>query len=168
MAEEQRTATVTSLATSRFDWERVLRELSLVIPANIWLVDLSGSAAPGVTLEGASEITARQSVAGPALSLKGCAPSQEAVAEFVTALEDIDGVTRVAIASSERLSGSPTQGGGNEDDCRVAEFIYLFEIVAAFDEVPVPPTAQAAPGVPAPTAPGADTTLAQTPVGGGS
>ena len=29
---EQRVATVTSLADSRFDWERVMRELALVLP----------------------------------------------------------------------------------------------------------------------------------------
>ena len=29
---EQRVATVTSLADSRFDWERVMRELALILP----------------------------------------------------------------------------------------------------------------------------------------
>ena len=32
-------ATVTSLADSRFDWERVMRELSLVLPADVWLTE---------------------------------------------------------------------------------------------------------------------------------
>src|SRR4029453_14930011 len=41
-----RNATVTSLAQSRFDWERVLRELALVLPDDIWLVSASGTASP--------------------------------------------------------------------------------------------------------------------------
>ena len=41
---EQRVATVTSLANSRFDWERVMRELSLILPDDVWLVSLDASA----------------------------------------------------------------------------------------------------------------------------
>src|SRR6476469_3201580 len=40
----QRTSTIASLADSRFDWERVVRELSLVLPSNVWLTELSASA----------------------------------------------------------------------------------------------------------------------------
>ena len=57
---------------------------------------------------------------GPALELSGCATGQDAVAGFVTALKDIDGVTRVGVESSELASekegaGSGASGGG---DCR--------------------------------------------------
>ena len=38
---------------------------------------------------------------GPALEVNGCATGQDAVAGFVTALKDIDGVTRVGVESSE-------------------------------------------------------------------
>ena len=40
------------------------------------------------------------------------------------------------------------------DDCRTRDFINQFEIVVAFDEVPVPETATVAPGVPAAPATG--------------
>ena len=43
---EQRVATVSSLADSRFDWERVMRELSLVLPGDVWLVSLTATASP--------------------------------------------------------------------------------------------------------------------------
>src|SRR5215204_577788 len=49
---EQRVTTVASLADSRFDWERVMRELSLILPKDTWLVNLTASAAAGVTVEG--------------------------------------------------------------------------------------------------------------------
>src|SRR5690242_11410226 len=35
--QQARQETVASLASSRFDWERVLRELAIVIPDNVWL-----------------------------------------------------------------------------------------------------------------------------------
>jgi Tfp pilus assembly protein PilN len=153
---EARAQTVTSLAQSRFDWERVLRELALVIPDNVWLVQLSGAASPDVQVEDAAEVSAGTNIAGPALSMVGCATSHEAVASFLQALKDIDGVTRVGIGKSERASdesASPTaeDSGANGEDCRTRDFITRFDVVAAFDEVVVPPVEAGAPAAPAPT-----------------
>ncbi len=146
---EQRVATVSDLADSRFDWERVMRELALVLPSDVWLVGLTGTAAPGIALEGGSTgdtSEMRAAVPGPALELSGCADGQEAVAGFVTALEDIDGVTRVGVQSSELPEkGSGDAGGGDSsdsgDECRTHEFIAKFAIVVAFDAAPVPASA---------------------------
>src|SRR6476659_9596849 len=52
---EQRVATVASLADSRFDWERVMRELSLVLPSNVWLVGMTASASATSKVEGTGE-----------------------------------------------------------------------------------------------------------------
>jgi Tfp pilus assembly protein PilN len=155
---EQRVATVTSLADSRFDWERVMRELSLILPKNVWLVSLNATASPeagvaGSGGSGGSGSDLRGSVPGPALEISGCASGQEAVAGFITALKDIDGVTRVGVQSSE-LS-EQTSGGSVGEDCRTRDFIAKFEIVVAFDAAPVPATASA---TEAPTAPPAETT----------
>ena len=100
--QEARTATVSSLAQSRFDWERVLSELALVIPDDVWLVKLTGTVSPAVQVEGGADVRSATASPGPPLEIVGCAPSQDAVAGFVAALEDIDGVTRVGVASSER------------------------------------------------------------------
>ncbi len=91
--------------------------------------------------------TLRGQIAGPALELSGCAAGQTSVAGFVTALEDIDGVTRVGVQSSEladkksgagvSASGEVGSGGGGED-CRTRDFIAKFEIVVGFDAAPVP------------------------------
>jgi Tfp pilus assembly protein PilN len=142
---EQRIATVRSLADSRFDWERVMRELALVLPSDVWLTSLSASATPGTSIggsegggEGASGL--RGAIAGPALELSGCATGQEAVAGFVTALKDIDGVTRVGLGFSELASksGEAGSGGGGSGDCRTRGFIAQFSLVVAFDAAPVP------------------------------
>jgi Tfp pilus assembly protein PilN len=141
---EQRISTVRSLADSRFDWERVMRELSLVLPSNVWLTSLSASATPSTSLGGEGGGSAsglRGAAPGPALELSGCASGQEVVAEFVTALEDIDGVTRVGLGSSELASkgGEAGSGGGGGGDCRTRQFIAQFDLVIAFDAAPVPP-----------------------------
>jgi Tfp pilus assembly protein PilN len=140
---EQRIATVRTLADSRFDWERVMRELSLVLPSNVWLTSLSASATSSTAVGGeggGAGSGLRGAVPGPALELSGCASGQEAVAEFVTALEDIDGVTRVGLSSSELASkkGEAGSGGGGSGDCRTREFIAQFDLVIGFDAAPVP------------------------------
>jgi Tfp pilus assembly protein PilN len=145
----QRVATVTSLADSRFDWERVMRELALVLPTNVWLVSLNASASPsaGGGAESSSSASSsgsglRASAAGPALEISGCATGQEAVAGFVTILKDIDGVTRVGVQSSALPEQTEAGAGGESsgDDCRTRAFIAQFEIVVAFDAAPVPVT----------------------------
>jgi Tfp pilus assembly protein PilN len=169
---EQRVATITSLADSRFDWERVMRELALILPHDVWLTELSASA----SAESESEAAAsggglRSSIAGPALELSGCATGQESVAGFVTALKDIDGVTRVGVESSELaeheegagLSGSASgsaEGGGGE--CQTREFIAEFKIVVAFDAAPVPPAPGVEGEVPASATETAQTTSSET------
>jgi Tfp pilus assembly protein PilN len=148
---EQRLTTVTSLANSRFDWERVMHELSLVLPSDVWLTELNASASGGSEAgEGGGEgASLRGSITGPALELSGCAVGQDSVAAFVTVLKDIDGVTRVGVASSElpaKESGQATSGGGETEggggECRTRSFIAKFSIVVAFDAAPVPITAE--------------------------
>lgn len=137
---EQRIATVRSLADSRFDWERVMRELSLVLPGDVWLTNLTATASPGSPVGGGGSSNLRQGIPGPALELAGCASGQEAVAGFVTVLKDIDGVTRVGVESSELGSSGNEAGSGGSggSDCRTREFIAQFKLVVAFDAAPVP------------------------------
>jgi Tfp pilus assembly protein PilN len=141
-----RVETVSSLADSRFDWERVMRELSKVLPSNVWLTTLNASAsAQSASAAGASSESGgsglRGSVAGPALEISGCSTGQDGVAGFVTALKQIDGVTRVGVESSALPSLASGEGGGGEGggtDCRTRKFITEFQLVVAFDAAPVP------------------------------
>lgn len=150
--QRARTETITSLADSRFDWERVMRELSLILPQNVWLVGLDATASPEASTGessdggGGSDSGLRSAAFGPALEIEGCASGQEAVAGFVTALKDIDGVTRVGVQSSELSAdaeGAGASGGSGDNDCRTRDFIAMFEVVVAFDAAPVAPSASA-------------------------
>ena len=113
---QKRVATVTSLAQSRFDWAHVMHEVGRVIPADAWLTSLTGTVAPGVSLEGASGQTGalRSSLGVPAVEIVGCTTSQSNVARMMSRMRLIDGVTRVALNASEKSEGA--SGGGS--DCR--------------------------------------------------
>jgi Tfp pilus assembly protein PilN len=173
---EQRVATIASLADSRFDWERVMRELSLILPHDVWLSGLNASASAGASSEGGEGGAGalRSSIPGPALELTGCAAGQESVAGFITALKDIDGVTRVGVQSSELPDeGQGAGGGGGGEECRTRSFIAKFQIVIAFDAAPVPVTTEGeaeAPAAPAETAEATATETesseSETPAGG--
>ena len=132
---EERVETVSGLADSRFDWVRVIRQLSLILPPNVYLSSMTGSAGGG---EGDST-----GVAGPSLQLSGCAPSQDMVAVFVAALHQIDGVTRVGLNDSS-LSGSEGGEAAAGGYCSQGDKA-LFEIVVAFDAAPPSPDGEAAP-----------------------
>jgi Tfp pilus assembly protein PilN len=142
---ENRRQTVASLADSRFDWERVMRELALVLPHDVWLTSLGATASAQAEAEGGGS-QLRASIPGPALELSGCATGHEAVAGFITVLKDIDGVTRVGLEDSElpetdigSSSGAGESGGGAGEECRTRAFISKFSLVVAFDAAPVPP-----------------------------
>ena len=157
-----REQTVDQLANSRFDWERVLSELALVLPSDVWLTSLTGTVSPAVEVQGATGVEARAEIPGPALELVGCAASQEGVANLISTLRDIDGVTRVGLDSSARpdagsggSTGEAAAGGSGDDDCRTRDFITQFHIVLAFDaataavgstESEAPPAPPADPG----------------------
>jgi Tfp pilus assembly protein PilN len=162
--QQTRNDTVSSLAQSRFDWERVLREFALILPSDIWLTNMTGTVTSEVVFEGQAEVPIRDSVVGPALAIVGCGSSQDAVARFVAALKDIDGVTRVSVGESKRPELGQMEAGGAgaamTDDCRTRDFITRFEIVAAFDAATVPAAAPATtpPGTtPAPATPATPT-----------
>lgn len=149
--QEAREETVSSLARSRFDWERVLRELAIVIPDDVWLTGLTATASPDVTL-GASAATGGSSTAGmatnvegPSLQIQGCAAGHEAVAQFIAALQDIGGVTRVSVLKSDRpelaAGGAEVSAATSGDGCSSRDFVSTFEAVAAFDAVQIEATA---------------------------
>jgi Tfp pilus assembly protein PilN len=130
----EREATIASLAQSRFDWERVMRELALVIPEDVTLTNLNGSA-----FENAEGSASATPIAAPNLTLSGCAASHESVARFVAALEDIDGVTRVALGRSEAVEKEVGSGGATDSvgDSTLCGSANTFDVTVAFDNATV-------------------------------
>jgi Tfp pilus assembly protein PilN len=105
-----RVQTVKDLATSRFDWEQGLRDLSRAIPQDVTLRSLSGDISSSA---GGSANPLRGAIPAPAITISGCAPGQTAVARLMARLGDIDGVTRVSLSKSAAETidaGSDTSG----------------------------------------------------------
>jgi Tfp pilus assembly protein PilN len=131
---EQRTSTIADLANSRFDWVRVIKQLALTLPSNVYFNSLTGSAGGG---EGGSE-----GISGPSLTIAGCAPDQDAVAGFVATLKEIDGVTRVELKQSAVSQSGGEGGATGASSCSVGRKAQ-FQIIVAFDEAPPSPDSSA-------------------------
>lgn len=140
---DARVETVGSLARSRFDWERVIREVTRLIPHNVWLQNMTGTVRPDVQVENGAGISLRGSVPGPALELAGCARAQTDIARLIASINDVDGVTRVTAVNGIKPTGASGTGGaeGGEEgagalSCPASS--PSFQLVAAFDAIAVP------------------------------
>jgi Tfp pilus assembly protein PilN len=90
--EAQRVTALQSAITGRVAWDRLLREVSLVLPKDVWVTSLSLTAPqPG---EGD---TARQ------FSISGSAYSHEGVARLLSRIALIPDLTNVQLGNSNRL-----------------------------------------------------------------
>ena len=140
--KQARVQTIQSLASSRFNWERVMRKLALVIPSDVWLTSLVGTVAPGVQLQAGSGGEAsglRSALPVPAVELTGCTTGQAEVSRFMSRLRVIDGVTRVSLASSEKgdtgggSGGSSSGSSGGDDGCEKGSASHpQFDLVVFF------------------------------------
>jgi Tfp pilus assembly protein PilN len=129
---ESRTRTISELADTRFDWSRVIRQLSLVLPHDIYLSKLTASGGGG----------GESGIAGPSLELVGCGFNQVQVGSFISALKEIDGVTRVELSKSTVVDtgSSAANGAGACARSNKAQF----EMVVAFDAAPPTPDSASA------------------------
>jgi Tfp pilus assembly protein PilN len=110
---QQRAGTVQALASARFDWEQALRDLSRAMPEEVFLSSIDGSVGGSATGGGSS---LRGSISSPAIELKGCTKSQPAVASLMSRLRNVQGVTRVALAKSDK-DGSAGASGSTVNPC---------------------------------------------------
>ena len=137
---EGRSVTISNLAKSRFDWEKVMRQLALVIPPGVRLTNLTGTVKPDVSVGGGESVSLRSGIAGPALAIAGCGKGQESVAGFITALKDIDGVTRVGVQDSTSSDAGGGEGGTTSASANCSPSEARFQMAVAFDAAPIPAT----------------------------
>lgn len=137
---KSRKETVASLADSRFDWERSMRDLARALPADVWLTSLIGTVRPGVTFDGggsgSSTGSLRSAVQAPAIEMVGCTETQSDVSRVMARLRTMRGVQRVSLASSEKAdtAGGVASGNGGGGDCRNGDRRFpQFQLVVFFD-----------------------------------
>jgi Tfp pilus assembly protein PilN len=120
--KQTRVQAVTNLATKRFDWERLMRELALVLPDKVWVSDVTGGDAPG---EGAAapapapdQATAAAGAGSQTVTIKACAPNQKGVAATIVRLRTLYGAQEVDLKDSAKADAggttSSSSGSGGE------------------------------------------------------
>jgi Tfp pilus assembly protein PilN len=143
---EARIQTVRDLASSRFDWEQALRDISRAIPGNVTLSSINGS----ISGQAGGGTTIRSAITAPAIEIKGCTSGQLSLANLMSRLRNVDGVTRVSLGKSLKAD-KPANGAatpvpsagavGQRPPCG-DERAPSFELVVFFERSEVPETVQ--------------------------
>jgi Tfp pilus assembly protein PilN len=135
--KEMRLASVSTVAGTRFDWERFMREVSRVMPSGSWLQTTEASVTGKVTgTETTSAAPGETVAAEPKANLVGCTPDQSDVAGMMVRLRQLHRVSDV------ELNESVTEVGATDkpsiDSCGR---LYQFDLLVSFD--PATPTSEA-------------------------
>jgi len=132
--KQTRTASVAELAGGRFDWERLMREIAMVLPNGTWLHTVTaGIGSDEVSSTGAPPEPGAAADATPTVKLEGCSPSQPAVATMLVRLRKLNGVTDVQLSESRREAGDGGSGGAVSDptsgtSCGSGHFSFNVEV----------------------------------------
>jgi len=159
--KQTRLASVEQLASARFDWERLMRELALVLPEGSSLRDVTASAtgasegAATATATGAPATSTAAPAGTPSAQLTGCATSQREVAVMMVRLRQMHRALDVTLTDSTgpsattSSSGSPATGVGDVANTSCAPDDYTFDATVSFG--PEPAAAQGGDGLAPPT-----------------
>lgn len=102
----QKTALLTSLTTNEVRWSVLLTDVSLVIPSNVWLTNLTATVTAGSTQAGPGAATA--TVLG-SIQLTGVTFSHIDVAKWLTRLAGVDAFANPYLSLSSKAVIGPTQ-----------------------------------------------------------
>jgi Tfp pilus assembly protein PilN len=135
---QTRRLSVAGVAATRFDWERLMREVSLIMPSGSWLQSTDASVAGDDDAEvQPTDPTTATSIpaASPTATFVGCTPKQSNVARMMVRLRQMHRVVDVTLnESTQDQAGSPA----TVENCGR---YYKFDITVAF----APASAKAAP-----------------------
>ena len=146
---QERVSTVKALASARFDWEQSLRDLSRALPSDVYLSSLKGTLGGGGSSGGI-----RGAIGSPALELSGCTRNHTSVATLMSRLRNVQGVTRVSLAKSEKAAVAVGGGAETTGPCGTKS-PPTFEVVVFFEKATVESALADATGVAATPATGA-------------
>jgi Tfp pilus assembly protein PilN len=103
-AQAVRRGAVVGLVSGRVNWERLVRDLSAVLPRQVWLTNLRGETDPAPTVPGGAptgEPNVNNSAAPRGIHLDGFAYTQEQVALLMARAATVPGLGEPRLASSE-------------------------------------------------------------------
>jgi Tfp pilus assembly protein PilN len=144
---QKRSDDIRQVATSRFDWHEALANIARVFPAQASLSTLFGNVSSTTAISGGSgssiggsAASLRNASPGPAVEMSGCTKTQEDVANLMSRLRVVPGVSRVTLGDSVKNSGT---SDSTTADCGSGP---TFDLVVFFD---APPGSTPALGTPA-------------------
>jgi Tfp pilus assembly protein PilN len=168
--KDQREVSIRTVANTRFNYERLTRELARVLPEGVWVGHLDVAPAPPeqTVLDAGADSTVGAQEPPPAMTVSGCAPSQDVVADTLDRLRALTSATDVELGTSSN-SSEKTASASSSDRSYVVSGAGSGEACSgrgeiAFDAT-VTLTAPVADQLPAPTA---TTPTAATTTGTGS
>lgn len=131
--KETRIASVRELAKGRFDWERFMRELALILPEGSWLRGADSSATGDI--EGGTGTASEGPTGQPLARLTGCTKRQSDVARMMLRLRELHRVADVTLTESKQ---DDSGGDAGADSCGS---YYAFDVTVEFapaanDETP--------------------------------
>jgi Tfp pilus assembly protein PilN len=147
--KQTRLASVSGVAASRFDWERVMRELSRLMPTGSWLqttnASVTGETDESSTSTSTTTSSSEPGTGSPSLNLVGCTPHQSDVAQMMVRLRQMHRASDVELNESARETSDTGEAG--VDNC--GRF-YNFDLTVTFSAVaPVTQVPRGAVRVPA-------------------
>ena len=135
--KQMRLASVNTIASTRFDWERLMRELSRVMPSGSWLQTTDASVTGTVAgAESTSSTSTTATVPQPKANLVGCTPNQSDVARMMVRMRQLHRVSDVEL--NESAMQLNTSGDAGVDSCGS---LYQFNLLVSFE--PVEPQTEA-------------------------
>jgi Tfp pilus assembly protein PilN len=148
--KEQRLAAVKTAAETRFDWERLMREISRVMPDGSWLqtteASVKGDTSDPATAAPATANPLEAAAAGPvspSATFVGCTPRQSEVAKILVRLRGMHRVTDVELNESLR------EEGVSDVTVESCGPLYKFDVTVTFAPADVDETPAGADSVPA-------------------
>jgi Tfp pilus assembly protein PilN len=109
-----RTTRVTALASAlgqRVAWDRLLREVSQVVPSDVWLLNLNAQAP---SLGAAAAAAATPGTVTQTFTVTGCTYSQDSVARFLARLGVVPDLSAMTLGKSQAGGDS---GGVSTGEC---------------------------------------------------
>jgi Tfp pilus assembly protein PilN len=129
--KKARLASVMGVAETRFDWERLMREISRVMPEGSWLQSTDASMTGQVDGESTTTAAGTPVAATPKAKFVGCTPDQSDVARMMVRMRQMNRVSDVELNESSTEVGNNTET--TVDSCGR---YYQFDITVSFTQTP--------------------------------
>ena len=133
--KDQRLASVVTAAQTRFDWERLMREVSMIMPEGSWLRTSSASVLGEESSTGETATPTAGAALNPTATFVGCTRKQSEVATLMVRMGQLYRATDVKLNQSAQET---TEGEASLDSCGR---LYQFDVTVSFE--PVAPAKEA-------------------------